>query len=489
MAGGRFKATEPRAVGIYVRISADRAGQGLGVERQAQDGRDLAKRKGWALTPDPIYSDNDRSAYTGKPRPAYDRLLADIESGAVDGVIVYQLDRLYRRPVELEHFITLADAHRVHLATVAGDIDLGTAQGRQFARSLGNAAAYESEIKGERIKRMHEQLAEAGKLSGGGHRPFGYENDRKAVRAAEAQYIRDAARRVLAGESMNSIVREWNARGLQTTGGKAWDVTGLRTILVSARISGRREHHGQITAQAAWRGIISAQDSDRLRRVLGRARHRGAGAPAKRLLTGLLRCGRCSGALSGSRAPSTKLMLANGGEKHGTLAYACAHHPRNRPNACGRIRVRAAALETYLTEMALTLVDTPKLAARINAKRGSRKRETAFDIVAQVEADLRMLAADWGDGRITRPEYVAARGPMERRLAAAQQRLNAEQGTSALNGLGEPGQVRKAWPTLSVDRRRAILSVLFDHVVIAPANPSIPRNRFDVGRVKVIWKV
>jgi site-specific DNA recombinase len=226
MAGNGKRAAGPRAAAIYCRISDDRAGQALGVQRQEQDGRALAERRGWPVAG--VYIDNDRSAYSGKPREEYERLLTDIETGAIDGVIAYQLDRLYRRPVELEHFITLADAHGVHLATVAGDIDLSTAQGRSFARTLGNAAAYESEIKGERIRRMHEQLAEAGKLSGGGSRPLGFEDDRVTVRESEAALIRTAARRVLAGDSMRSIVNEWNENGIRTSYGRLWQKHGDR---------------------------------------------------------------------------------------------------------------------------------------------------------------------------------------------------------------------------------------------------------------------
>lgn len=53
------------------------------------------------------YVDNDISAYSGKPRPAYARMIADVTGGLRDAVLVYNLDRLHRRPVELEEFVTL----------------------------------------------------------------------------------------------------------------------------------------------------------------------------------------------------------------------------------------------------------------------------------------------------------------------------------------------------------------------------------------------
>jgi DNA invertase Pin-like site-specific DNA recombinase len=65
--------------GIYVRISQDREGAGLGVARQEEDCRALCERKGWQVAG--VYADNDVLAYTGKPRPAWNRFLADIAAG------------------------------------------------------------------------------------------------------------------------------------------------------------------------------------------------------------------------------------------------------------------------------------------------------------------------------------------------------------------------------------------------------------------------
>ena len=142
-------------------------------------------------------------------------------------------------------------------------------------------------------------------------------------------------------------------------------------------------------------------------------------------------------------------------------------------------------------------LDSPRLAARIAEKRRGGKREHAFDTLVEVEADLRELARAFGEAHVTRAEWMAARTPLERRLASAQLRLSEEQGTSALTGLSRPGQLRKAWsakngvgePALSLDRKRAILAAVVDHITIKPANPNVARNRFDPSRVQLVWKV
>src|SRR3974377_904425 len=205
--------TAPRAAAMYCRISLDRAGEGLGVERQEALGRRLAEERGWAVAE--VYVDNDRSAYSGKPRPAYGRLLADIEIGVRDAVVCVDLDRLTRRPAELEAFMDLADKHQVALANVSGDTDLSTSDGRFKARIMGAVARQESEKKGERVSREAEQAARRG-VPRGSRRPFGYEPDRVTVREDEAALIKDAVERVLAGVSVPSIARDWNGRGIAT---------------------------------------------------------------------------------------------------------------------------------------------------------------------------------------------------------------------------------------------------------------------------------
>src|SRR6476469_7605504 len=109
---------------VYLRISSDPSGQALGVSRQREDCVALCAAKGW----EPVeYVDNDVSASSGRKRAAYERMLADIRDGRIGAVVAWDLDRLHRRPIELEAFMALADEKRLALATVSGDIDLSTA--------------------------------------------------------------------------------------------------------------------------------------------------------------------------------------------------------------------------------------------------------------------------------------------------------------------------------------------------------------------------
>ncbi len=199
---------------IYVRISQDRTGAGLGVARQEQDCRALCARKGWEVAG--LYADNDVSAFSGRPRPQWRRLIADIAAGRVDAIVCWHVDRLTRTPRELEDVIDLLDQRGIDLATVTGEIDLATPTGRLVARTLGAAARHESEHKGERQRRAARQAAEQGQPARSGQRGYGYALDKVTVIEDEAAVIRECARRVLAGESVRGVAADLNARDIRT---------------------------------------------------------------------------------------------------------------------------------------------------------------------------------------------------------------------------------------------------------------------------------
>jgi site-specific DNA recombinase len=480
-----------RRAAIYCRISLDRAGAGLGVARQEEDCRELATRLGWPVAD--VYVDNDVSAYSGKPRPAWQQLLAHVESGTVDAVLCWHVDRLTRSPRELEDVIDLADRHGLALATVTGDIDLQSPTGRMVARLLGASARYESEHKGERQRRQIQQAAEAGHQVAGGRRPYGYALERgtgritATVDPVEGPIVRDCAVRVLAGESIASITRDLNQRGVLTSAGNPWNRTTLRRMLCSARISGRREHIptdsyqgvrplvGEIVStESDWPRIISVADSDRLRALLTRPDRRlTTGGARKHLLSGILHCARCGQPMVGR--PS-----------RGVLRYVCNRNPDGGKAACGRMYITAAPTDDHIRDLVLTALDSPEMAPRL------RQREAPEpDLHARIRADedeLEVLAADHGNGEISRAEWKAARAPIVARLDAARQRLTTSTQTTALDEfVGTSEDMLARWDAANVSQRRAVITAVLEKVMVHPATV-MGRNRFDSDRLEPRWR-
>jgi DNA invertase Pin-like site-specific DNA recombinase len=459
--------TTPKAAAIYCRISFDRSGEGLGVERQEQLCRKLAKERGWTVAE--VYVDNDRSAFTGKPRPAYTRMLSDIENGLRDAVVCVDLDRLTRRPAELEAFMELADRHHIALANVSGDTDLSSSDGRFKARIMGAVARQESERKGERVAREAEQAARRG-VPRGSRRPFGYEADRVTVREDEAALIKDAVERVLDGVTVPSIARDWNARGLPSPQGAAygWSSTTVMGILRNPRIAGLRAHKGEVVAEGVWLAIVDRETFERLQAKIRRTVR--PGRSPKRLLSAIARCGRCGSPLWNSNRTDNGRRVSR---------YCCIKRP-GAPG-CGATTVVAERLDELITDAVLHRLGTRAMA---KALRKPPRRRVDVD-VTRLERDLEDLAADFGAGSISRREWLAARKPLDERLARARRTLDATNGTAALAPF-HGTDVRETWDKLDVDRQRAVLSALIDRVVVRPATKP---GTFTPDRVDVVWRV
>nr|WP_275404223.1 recombinase family protein [Pseudonocardia acidicola] len=298
----------------------------------------------------------------------------------------------------------------------------------------------------------------------------------------EAAVIRECAARVLAGEALSSICRDLAARGVVGTGGKGWKATTLRTMLMSARISGRREHKprsagerkrpgpGEIVATAVWPAIISPEDSDRLRALLGDAqrRTRQPGTGRAYLLSGILRCGLCGGGLIGR-------------PKSGTPRYVCPNTPGGP--TCGKIATVAGPTDQYVRDVVLTALDSPALVERLRAQRGDS--DGLDEQIRDDEQRLDDLAAAWATGEISRREWMTARTVIEQRLDAARARLaRVDRGATLRTFVGAASNMAERWERLNISQRRAIIGAVLRSVTVHPANP---RVKWDVTRFEPEW--
>lgn len=464
------------AAGIYCRISRDPGATQLGVTRQRQDCEALAERKRWKVTA--TYVDDDESAYDGKrrsqpertggrrrrvSRPQYRRMLDDLRSGRINAVVVWHPDRLHRSPRELEDFIDLIESTGAKIATcTAGDYDLSTPDGRLLARITGSVARKESEDKSRRLRRKHEELATLGKISGGGIRPFGYDDDRRSIRPTEAKLIRQAARRVLAGDSLYSIVGDWTVKGVATATGVPWSTTSLKSSLVRGRIAGLRERHGEVVAKADWPAILPEAQWRQVRAVLLDPQRRRNPVVRSYLLTGMLQCELCR---------ATMVATPRAGARPGASvrAYGC-HRPSG---GCGHVYGLAEPIEKHVAGWVFDMVDSSALAKT----RRPYDDGPIAEAVAADEAQLMELADAWVDRKIGRAEWLRSRERIEARLAGWRRQMK-PQPADVFDGVSD---VRKAWPALSLDRKRLIIQEVFEWIRLGPATGA--RNRFNPERL------
>lgn len=464
---------------IYCRISRDRAGAGLGVDRQERDCRELAARLGWTVTV--VHTDNDLSAYSGKRRPGYRALLTDVQAGRVNAVLAWHNDRLHRSTSELEEYIDVCGAVPTHFVK-AGQLDLSTASGRMTARITGAVARHEVEHMIERQKAAKLQAGRAGKYRGG-RRPFGFEPDGVTVRPAEAAAVLDATRRVLHRETLGSIAREWTAAGITSAAWHPplavtkWTSIALHRLLIRPRNAAIVEHEGKPLAKAKWPAIVPEDAWAAVCLLLGDPSRRRARSADKRWLgSGLFLCGVCNDGITTMRSASTT-GGTSGPKRHTYRCKAGAHLARV-----------AQPVDQFITDVLIRRLSQPD--ARLLLR-------TAPDVdtaVLSAESDaLRVrnagLAEMFTDGVITRGELEAQRGRIQARLAEIAAEMAGAAAGSPLEGFADADDVQAVWEAATVSRRKAVIDTLMV-VTLLPA----PRGRrpgggyFDTDSVRIEWR-
>lgn len=359
---------------IYSRISQDQAGEGKGVERQREDCEALAKARGYEVSG--FYEDNDITAAgpVKKQRPSYNAMLAAARAKEFDVIVAYSNSRLTRRPRELEDLIELHNQYGTTIVTVvSGEDDLSTADGRLMARLKAGIDAAEADRTAERTKRWRKQQAQSGEPVKGRYRAFGYNRD-FTLHKDEAPLASDAFKRVAAGESIQSIVNEWNAKGITTTGGRRWRGTGLRALLTNPRYAGLSVYEGQVVGKTNYPAIT---DEATFNAIKDSRTKRGAGHNARKyLLSGIVVCSKCHRPMYG--VP----------DKY-TVSYKC----KVDDGGCGRVGIKAQWADDAVTHEVLRLLNEEPIADNTGAVEAA---SAAIEAVDKRIADLQG-AYDSGD--------------------------------------------------------------------------------------------
>ena len=475
---------------IYLRQSKDVDGDELAVDRQRTECLKLIEPKGWT----PVeYKDDNVSASNGKHRPEYERMLRDIEAGTIGAVVVWDLDRLHRRPIELEHFIALADDKRIALATVTGEIDLGTHNGRLYARIKGAVARAEMDQKSARQKLAAKQLAASG-TNWWSARPFGYvvrvpvldENGqpmltakRKPVYAPptldpiESEAVRKAYSSLLAGSSLRSIAKDLDAAGLRTPRGNRWVTSSqVRQLLESERNAGLRVHDGELI-EANWPKIVERDIWEGAVAILSdESRLCGTSRARKHLLSNLLFCGGMVDAKGKATTDPAKIVkpcgskMGSGISGRGKTIYVC--------RACNGVSRDGASLDDLVSERVTQRLAMPDAIELTRPEKRGDQAELRVQRRA-LQARLESLGIEFADSDPSAwPVLKAATKRITEKLAVIEQTLLSAQTVNVFNGVIGADDVRGAFLSLDLDRRRAIIAELYTITVL----PTVRGARF-----------
>lgn len=461
-------------VAIYLRISSDPDGSQTATGRQREDCEKLATAREWEVAG--VYEDVDLSAYKrGVVRPAFEKLKRDVAAGHIDIVLCWKLDRLARRSMDFAELDEIAEAAHARIITIVDGIDTGTSAGRVLATIITGLARAESENISVRSRRKAQQVIEQGGVHRGGSRAFGYDKRRTLVVEQEAALIREAAERVLRGESLRSIVFDWEHRGITTTTGRAWSVFPLKRLLTAAFLSGQRERDG-LLYPGQWPAILTPAETTRLRAILrDPARAKFSPERARRYLLsgGLLRCGCCGGAMAARPRGD------------GVRRYVCARAPGS--SNCGKLARLADPVEGMVVGMLLAALESPELVAAIARRENGRRDDSIAAAIADDERSLAELTSDFYVERaLTKPEFTQARDALVRRIEGHRSQLARSQPVLA-DVIGADGDViMERWEKRDLQWRRALLNAVFDKIEVLPALRG--RTAFDSSRVRATWR-
>jgi site-specific DNA recombinase len=288
-----------KRVAIYARISLDTDKTQQGVDRQLDLCRELAAQHGATSVRE--YVDNDVSAFSGVIRPGFEKLLTHLAAGQYDAVVCYHTDRLYRRLADLGRVIDAAKDLTIHTVS-GGDLDLSNSTGEMTANILASVAQQESARHGERRRTANEKRRQSGAWRKEGSRPFGFHGD-GTHREPEAAMIRTAVMDILAGTSIHSIARRWNASGVLTVRGVQWTNLHVRRVLSNPRIAALIAHKGEIVGTGNWEPIVEETLWRGLQALLTDPSRRPALAWERvHLLSGVAKCAVCLKPLYGQYA-------------------------------------------------------------------------------------------------------------------------------------------------------------------------------------------
>ncbi|MBK9387371.1 MAG: recombinase family protein [Planctomycetes bacterium] len=398
-------------VALYTRQSVERSDTELTsceAQRQAVEAYVRAQRgEGWIALPDRY----DDVGFSGKDieRPAFQRLMREVEEGRVDVIAVYRFDRLSRSLLDFAALLQRFDRHGVRFISTTQSFDTSTSSGRLMVNLLATFAEFERAQIAERIRDKQEATRRSGHWGAGGSPP-GYRavKGKLLVDEAQAAIVRELFARYLELESLSEVAILLNRRGHRLRSGREWEKRDVARVLRCIAVTGRVTHGKEIFA-GQHQAIVDQECFERAQKLLDSNRNRrGAEQRNKwgRLLRGLLHCARCA-------RPMIHTYSQRGPVKR--HYYRCASRHETRADACPLTSVSAPKIEAFVVDRLREIgLDSRILrAAKVAADAQAKER------MPELEAERRRIGEETRQLRAEREKVLDAivhAGPAARAL-------------------------------------------------------------------------
>ncbi|MBY8886901.1 recombinase family protein [Streptomyces sp. PTM05] len=432
-------------------------------------------------------------------RPVYKGALDDLRKGVieeigeeVDGLVVYDIDRLTRDNRDLEDAIDVVVHSFRPILDITGTLDLLTDNGRVVARIAVAIANKQSADTSRRVARKHQALQRNG-IPGGGPRPYGWQEDRRTKDPEESARMRETALDLIGRRiGKYGAIARWNQAGYLSANGKKWTENSFVHVMTSPRIAGLRARavyrtnpvtgkqkrvtepvydedgnyvKGQqeaILTVAEWKELcpilMSAPTEIDLdyntRRYLG---------------TGTLRCGKCNAKLRTTKAPKSR------NKSPDYFIYQCAASTTGR--GCGGVAIPGPETDELVRKLVIAkhLQEKAARAAEPLPEKWPKEQE-----LKRVEEDMQEAEAARSRGKISASLFYRMLAKCEARQSQLMRERNAWE---RKNRPIRPGfDMEKEWdrPDITMEERRAYLGRAFAAIIVLPVGKGarVPvRNR------------
>lgn len=395
-----------------------------------------------------------------------DAVIDRVESGELEGIIVWELSRTARNRLRWNVAIDRVESAGGSIESATEDIDTTTASGRFQRGMLAEMHAYKAEQIGETWKETHEYRRRKGLPAQGGER-FGYRRTKNGGYKPDDEtgpVLAEMYRRYVDGHGFTGIAHWLNQEGVTTLRGGMFAHDKVRGILESGFGAGlivRGARTGDPTyLRGAHKGVISAQEWESYRQ-----RRTGTPRPARHvtptsMLAGILRC-ECG-------APMRSV------QRNGLPGYGCGRYLRFRDTryvTCARSHAETAVmgwLEGVREDVdALALARVAVLAQQ---KVATVNRENIDVRLRRLDEQMGKLTVGWSTGKVPDAAYdLAAAKFNEEREALVRRRGRSDPTRATEIDLREMViGVEELWPDMTVLERREFLSKVIDRVVVVP---------------------
>lgn len=229
------------STGIYIRVSTEeQAKDGFSIAAQKEKLTKYAEVSDWVIFD--YYIDDGISGKNIKDRPEMQRMLSDIQSGKVNNILVYKLDRLTRSLMNLMELIQFFEKYNCSLNSQTERLDTSNAVGRMFVKIIGTFAEFERENLAERVSFGYEEKTRQGNYTNT-NGVFGYDyvvgEQSLLINEEEAEQVKRIYELYLKGNSFYKIANTFNFEGIESKRGGTWAAATIKSILTNPLYIGR----------------------------------------------------------------------------------------------------------------------------------------------------------------------------------------------------------------------------------------------------------